>query len=173
MEEFSISINSSNSDFYSGKHSIFLFRVNVQREEYLKGKLALRCKNLSDALFYFIRAAKKKSIVSDGLIKKKSLKRIHKIVIKLIKKYQYYGIIKWEMKEKVHEYERQKQRSNYKRYNSTFNIKSDIENIPKEKCPATFKQEMEKIKLRVNDDINECNIKQVKDIINIHLFYLI
>ena len=69
------------------------------------------------------------------------------------------------MKEKVHEYERQKQRSNYKRYNSTYNIKSDIENIPKEKCPATFKQEMEKIKLRVNDDINECNIKQVKDII--------
>ena len=125
----------------------------------------MRCKNLSDALFYFIRAAKKKSIVSDGLIKKKSLKRIHKIVIKLIKKYQYYGIIKWEMKEKVHEYERQKQRSNYKRYNSTYNIKSDIENIPKEKCPATFKQEMEKIKLRVNDDINECNIKQVKDII--------
>ena len=165
IEDFSHSINSSNSDLDSGSQSVFLFRVNVQREEYLKGKLALRCKNLSDALFYFIRAAKKKSIVSDGLIKKKSLKRIHKIVIKLIKKYQYYGIIKWEMKEKVHEYERQKQRSNYKRYNSTYNIKSDIENIPKEKCPATFKQEMEKIKLRVNDDINECNIKQVKDII--------
>ena len=115
IEDFSHSINSSNSDLDSGSQSVFLFRVNVQREEYLKGKLALRCKNLSDALFYFIRAAKKKSIVSDGLIKKKSLKRIHKIVIKLIKKYQYYGIIKWEMKEKVHEYERQKQRSNYKR----------------------------------------------------------
>ena len=98
MEDFSHSINSSNSDLNSGSQSIFLFRVNVQREEYLKGKFALCCKNLNDALFYFIRAAKKKSIVSDGLIKKKSLKRIKKILSNLFKKYDYYDIINTEMK---------------------------------------------------------------------------
>ena len=165
MEEFSISINSSNSDFYSGNHSIFLFRVNVQREEYLKGKFALRCKNLDDALFYFIRAAKKESIVSDGLIKKKSLKRIQKILSKLFKKYEYYNIINTKMKEI--DYGSLKHLSNNRKHSSFNNNKISTENNSKEKnkYTFTFKQEMEKIKISIMNDIDECNIKQVKDII--------
>ena len=163
MEDFSHSINSSNSDLNSGSQSIFLFRVNVQREEYLKGKFALCCKNLNDALFYFIRAAKKKSIVSDGLIKKKSLKRIKKILSNLFKKYDYYDIINTEMNEI--EYESLKQRANNKKYNSLYNNKINPENNSKEKNKSTFKQEMEKIKTRIINDINECNVKQAQDII--------
>ena len=93
VEDISQSTNSSSNDLDSGSQSVFLFRVNVQRGEYLKGKFALRCKNYNDALFYFIRAAKKTSIVMDGLIKKKSLKRICKILQKIFKKYEKYGII--------------------------------------------------------------------------------
>ena len=163
VEDFSHSINSSSSDYDSGSQSIFLFRVNVQREEYLKGKFALLCQNLDDALFYFIRAAKKKSIVSDGLIKKKSLKRINKIITKLFKKYEYYGIINKEMKEI--EYELLNQRSYSKKFNSSYNTKSNKENISKQKNSTTFKQEMEKIKIRVMNDIDEFNVKQLKDII--------
>ena len=165
MEEFSISINSSNSDFYSGNQSIFLFRVNVQREEYLKGKFALRCKNLDDALFYFIRAAKKESIVSDGLIKKKSLKRIQKILSKLFKKYEYYNIINTKMKEI--DYGSLKHLSNNRKHSSFNNNKISTENNSKEKnkYTFTFKQEMEKIKISIMNDIDECNIKQAKDII--------
>ena len=43
------------------------------------------CKNYSDALGYFINAAKKKRIVLDGLIKKRSLKHIAKISEKVLK----------------------------------------------------------------------------------------
>ena len=75
VDEFSHSINSENSGYDSESQSVFLFRVNIQRGEYLKGKFAMRCKNYSDALFYFIRAARKKSVVSDGLIQKKSLNK--------------------------------------------------------------------------------------------------
>ena len=163
VEDFSHSINSSSSDYDSGSQSIFLFRVNVQREEYLKGKFALLCQNLDDALFYFIRAAKKKSIVSDGLIKKKSLKRINKIIPKLFKKYEYYGIINKQMKEI--ENELLNQRSYSKKFTFAYNTRSNTENISKQKHSTTFKQEMEKIKIRVMNDIDECNVKQTKDII--------
>ena len=59
------------------------------------------CNNYTDALFFFIRAAKKNSIVLDGLIKKKSLKKIHKILIIFFNKYKNYGIINSIMKEKI------------------------------------------------------------------------
>jgi hypothetical protein len=70
IEDFSSSMNSNNSEFDSGSQSVFLFRVNVQRGEYLKGKFALKCKNLTDALFYFIRAAKKSRLLWMDLLKK-------------------------------------------------------------------------------------------------------
>ena len=72
-----------NNEFNSGSQSVFLFKVNIQRSEFLKGKFAMRCHNYTDALFFFIRSAKKKSIVIDGLIKKKSLKRLTQILSKL------------------------------------------------------------------------------------------
>ena len=56
--------------------SAFMFRVNIQKCDFLKGKFALCCKNFNDALYFFIRASKKKRIVIDGLIKKRSLKNI-------------------------------------------------------------------------------------------------
>ena len=165
IEDFSSSMNSNNSEFDSGSQSVFLFRVNVQRGEYLKGKFALKCKNLTDALFYFIRAAKKKSIVMDGLIKKKSLKRICKIIIKLFKKYDKYGIIRWQMKQKLMEYEKSKIRSFNKKYSSSVQIKTEDEYISNKKYLTTFKQELEKIKSEIVLDINECSAKQTKDII--------
>ena len=63
--------NSENKEFNAVSQSVFLFKVNIQRSDFLKGKFALCCKNYKDALFYFIRSSKKKSIVIDGLIKKK------------------------------------------------------------------------------------------------------
>ena len=53
----------SNNDLNSSSQSVFLFRVNIQRGDFLKGKFALACKNYNDALFFFIRTAKKKSII--------------------------------------------------------------------------------------------------------------
>ena len=55
LEEFSTVLNSESG---AGNQSLFLFKVNVQRGEYLKGKFALTCKNYNDALYYFIRASK-------------------------------------------------------------------------------------------------------------------
>ena len=87
INDSSYIINSeNNNEFNSGStQSIFLFRINIQRNDFLKGKFALCCQNYNDALFYFIRSAKKKSLVIDGLIKKRSLKHIFKIMQKLNK----------------------------------------------------------------------------------------
>ena len=164
MEDFNHAMNSTNSEFDSGSQSVFLFRVNVQRGEYLKGKFALRCKNINDALFYFIRAAKKKSIVSDGLIKKKALKRIGKILIKLYKKYEKYGIIRWQMKSKFSEYEKSKIRSFNKKHTAAFN-KEEEDKTKNKKHQLSFRQEMEKIKNSVCLELNESEAKQAKDII--------
>ena len=101
IEDFSL--NSNKTDFNSGSQSLFLFKINLQRFEFLKGKFALICHNYTDALFFFIRASQKSSIVFDGNIKKKSLKRIYKISSILLKKYNKYGINNWIMKEKMSE----------------------------------------------------------------------
>ena len=37
-----------------------MFKVNIQKNTFLKGKFCFYCKNYNDALFYFINAAKKK-----------------------------------------------------------------------------------------------------------------
>ena len=165
IEDFSHSINSSNAEIDSSSQTVFLFRVNIQRGEYLKGKFALRCKNINDALFYFIRAAKKESIVSDGLIKKKSLKRISKILLKLLKKYQKYGIIRWQIWEKFSEFERSKIRTLTKKFSSLINLKFDEGNKRNKRYNLTFRQELEKIKTDVLNELNECSAKQAKNII--------
>ena len=165
IEDVSHNVNSSNSEFDSSSQSVFLFRVNLQRGEYLKGKFALRCKNINDALFYFIRSAKKESIVSDGLIKKKCLKRIGKILLKLFKKYDNYGIIRWQMREKFSELEKAKIRTINKKYSLIINPIGDEDNNRNRKYHSTFKQEMEKIKNNVINELNECNARQAKNII--------
>ena len=160
-------MNSTNSELNSSSQSVFLFRVNIQRGDFLKGKFALACKNYNDALFFFIRSAKKKSIVLDGLIQKKALKHIYKISIKIMKKLQNYGIINFPANEKLTEYEKSKHRSNkkivhnYDKNNSNNEEGKDSE----EKIENTFRDELDIIKNEILKDISECNAKQAKDII--------
>ena len=165
VDEFSHTMNSVNSGYDSESQSVFLFRVNVQRGEYLKGKFAMICKNYSDALFYFIRAAKKKSIVLDGLIQKKSLNRIIKILEKLHKKYDKYGIIRWQMNKRILEYENSKIMTNKKKYSTAFSNYSRDEKTTKIKFQFTFKKEMDIIKKEIINDLNKCEVKQAKDIV--------
>ena len=163
IEDFS-NVSYDINDLNSGSKSVFLFKINLQRAEFLKGKFALRCKNYTDALFYFIRASKKNSIALDGLIIKKSLKNISKILNKLIKKYGNYGILNWAMKEKIKEYGRNKMHQYNKKLsqivkNNNFNKRESI------KYQNTFKKEMMIIKENLEEEIGEYNINQTKDII--------
>ena len=132
--------------------------ISKQRAEYLKGKFALLCKNNTDALFFFIRAAKKKSIVSDGLIKKKCLKRISKILSNLFQRFNDYDIINWTMKEKIHHFEKAKTRYFNKKIKNNY----EKEDLIKD---DSFKKKMLIIKNDVINDIGECNTKQTKDLI--------
>lgn len=79
----------------SSNQSAFQFKIHIQRGNFLKGKFALICKDYYDAVYYFVNASKKDLLVFDGLIKKRALEHLQKLVIKLetkIKKnYQYYG----------------------------------------------------------------------------------
>ena len=148
-------MNLENNDINSGSHSVFLFKVNIQRGDFLKGKLAIACDNYKDALFFFILASKKKSIVLDGLIQKKSLKYINKITNKIYKKLEKYGIINSLINNSFIEYDKIKYRKNNK---INLNNKED-------KDKKTFKDEINIIKNEILNDINECNVKQSKDII--------
>ena len=148
-------MNLENNDINSGSHSVFLFKVNIQRGDFLKGKLAIACDNYKDALFFFILASKKKSIVLDGLIQKKSLKYINKITNKIYKKLEKYGIINSLINNSFIEYDKIKYRKNNK---INLNNKED-------KDKKTFKDEINIIKNEILNDINECNAKQSKDII--------
>ena len=163
IEEISQNLNSEDNEFNAGTQSVFLLRVNIQREEYLKGKFANKCNHYSDALFYFIRAAQKNSIVLDGLIKKKALIKIFKIGNKLGKKFKNYGISQWLMKENFLEFEKSKIRTKNKR-SSYFDYKEkDI--IIQIKNNSTFDKEISETKSKITEDINECCAKNAKDII--------
>ena len=159
LDDFSI-LSSDNSEFNLENQSLFLFKINLQRAEFLKGKFALLCKNNTDALFFFIRAAKKKSIVLDGLIKKKALKRIYKILSNLKKRYNEYDIISWRMKEQILNFEKSKTRHFNKKMNNNNN--NEKENSKKDN---SFKMEMIIIKNDIMNDLEECNAKQTKDLI--------
>ena len=148
-------MNLENNDINSGSHSVFLFKVNIQRGDFLKGKLAIACDNYKDALFFFILASKKKSIVLDGLIQKKSLKYINKITNKIYKKLEKYGILNSLINNSFIEYDKIKYRKN---------IKVNLNN-KEDKDKKTFKDEINMIKNEILNDINECNVKQSKDII--------
>ena len=166
-----------NNEFNSGSQSVFLFKVNIQRSEFLKGKFAMRCHNYTDALFFFIRSAKKKSIVIDGLIKKKSLKRLTQILSKLFERYNDYGIIEYGMKEKIFELEKLKSRYFSKKNTSKSVNINYINNLNENEYKQnwkwyTFKKEMMIIKNDLINDTGECNVKQKKDIIVIIDFNL-
>ena len=173
VEDYSHNLNSANSEFNSSSQSVFLFRVNIQRSDFLKGKFAIACKNIKDALYFFIRAAKKKSIVLDGLIQKKALKHIFKISVKVYKNLEKYGIINLPIDEKFNEFKTSKNRIFKKKESqSHVSVKNNINNInneegkeSEEKTENTFREEMELIKNDILKDISECNAKQSKDII--------
>ena len=169
IEDYSHSISSTNNELNSGSQSVFLFKVNIQRGDFLKGKFALTCKNYNDALFFFIRAAKKRSIVLDGLIQKKSLKRILKISMKLSKQLETYGINNLSMNQKLLEYDKIKHRNINKKSNQNYIDKNNLNNEEgkqsEDKNTNSFEEEMEKIKKEIKNNINECNAKQSKDII--------
>mgnify|MGYP006873018115 CR=1 FL=1 len=149
-------MNLENNDINLGSHSVFLFKVNIQRGDFLKGKLAFACQNYKDALFFFILASKKKSIVLDGLIQKKSLKYINKITNIIYKKLENYGIINSLMNKSFIEYDKIK----HKKTNNKTNLVNKEDEDKK-----TFKDEIKMIKDEILNDINECNDKQSKDII--------
>ena len=160
VDDYSHNLNSENNELNSGSQSVFLFRVNIQRGDFLKGKFALYCKNYNDALFFFIRAAKKKSIVLDGLIQKKSLNHINKICLKIRKRLEIYGLINLSVNKKLLEYEKSKLRGGNKKINNNYADKDS-----EEKKENTFKEELEYIKNEISKNINECNAKQSKDIL--------
>ena len=165
VNDFSHTINSvENRELNSSSQSVFLFKINIQRSEFLKAKMALCCKNYNDALFYFIRSAKKNSLVIDGLIKKRSLKHIFKIMQKLKKKYEAFGLIKLPIKEKIDEFDKiQKAKKRSGRKKLTNISKNNEENNENKK--ESFFDEIQIIKNDLIKDINECNAQQAKDII--------
>ena len=151
--------NPEDKKLNSGNQSIFLFKVNIQRSDFLRGKLALCCKNYNDALYYFIKSSQKKSIVIDGLIKKKSLKHLYKIIHKMKINYEKYGLGKLPLKENFNEFEKVKAKLKRKKLNNK-NIENNIDNLQK-----TFNDEIQIIKNGIINDISECNAKKEKDII--------
>jgi len=165
IDDYSHSLNSADGELNSGSQSVFLFRINIQRSDFLKGKFALECKNINDALFFFIRAAKKNSIVLDGLIQKKSLEYILKISSKIMKKLRIYSLMHLPTKKKLTEYENYRNRLGKKTNYNTRKYSDEDGKDSEEKNEITFKDEMEDIINEISIDINECNAKQSKDII--------
>ena len=164
IKDITVKVNISNSQIDTENRSVFLFRVNIQREEYLKGKFAMKCKNYNDALYYLIRASQKKSIAIDGLIKKKSLKKMLKILNILMKQYKKYRIDKLNMEENVLIFENVKA-GHISRRNNKFD-KNENNNInDRNQKTLTFQQEIEFVKDIIKNEFNECCIKKAKDII--------
>ena len=154
INTLSQSLYSENKEFNLESQTVFLFRVNIQKINYLKAKFSLYCKNYEDALFFFIKSAKKISIINDGLIKKKSLKHIYKLLIKMQKKYKKFGINNLNMNKELKKYKRDKNEIKNKKIINRA-----------EKSKITFSESIDIIKRKIILDINEYNVKQDKDII--------
>ena len=164
IDDYSHSLNNENFEFNLESQTAFSFRINIQKSNFLKGKFCLYCKNYIDALFYFIRASKNESIVTDGLIKKRSLKHIYKILIKMNKKYEKLGLKNLNMNKKLKEYNREKNKI-YNTKNKFGKTRIDKQENIKDKHNITFGDKIKLIKLDILQDINECKAKQEKDII--------
>ena len=163
LEEYS-KRTSDNKDFNFENPSTLMFRINIQRFDFLKGKFSLYCKNYNDALFYFIRAAKKKNIIIDGLIKKRSLKHIYKITLILKEKFQSLLLKNLYMEKKLKEFQKHRTKIYDKKLSFGRKYSNKITNV-KSKKSLTFGEEIENIKLKILECIDEFKIKQKKDIL--------
>ena len=144
-----VQTNSNNiNDFNS--QSGFLFKVHIQRSDFLRGKFALICHDYTEAIYYFIKSSKSKTVVLDGLIKKKSLKHLNKIAKKLKKK-----IIDDKLVYKTFD-------EDLLNPNVTYSL---IDNSKIEKNDITYGEKIYEIMSQISKDIDECNIKQLKDIL--------
>ena len=168
IDAYTHNVSSSHNEFNSGNQSALLFQVNLQRCDFLKGKFALVCKNYSDAVGYFISAAKKKRIVLDGLIKKRALKHIFKIAKKakeIIEAKNYsgmsyneiYNILNFNSKKKVPQINNNNLENNLTAGNE--------DKIEEDKKDIKLRDKMNEIIKNIEHDKNECNEKQLKDII--------
>ena len=174
LDNYSNKLSNNDNIYNYLNDSSFLFKVNMQRTDFLKGKFAIVCQNYDDALFYLIRAAKKKSIVSDGLIKKKALKRIMKITLKIQKflnQKENDLPIKdvfsncnnlLEVINKSILARKKEEKDNEISLNEIENNSIEEENITNN---IMFNNGIKMIINEVNKDIEECNIKQLKDVI--------
>ena len=164
LEDYS-NFNSESNEYVFETQSSFMFRINIQRCDFLKGKFSLACKNYNDALFYFIRAAKKKSLVIDGLIKKKSLKHIYKITSIIKEKIEQFKLKNLNMEKEMKEFQKIK---NNILYNKKLSIGKKYSNRYlkcKEINTETFGEKIEKIKYNILKNIKEFEIKENKDIL--------
>ena len=161
VDDYSQNLNTDNFEYNLESQTASSFRVNMQKSNFLKGKFCLCCQNYKDALYYFISAAKKNSIVIDGLIKKKSLKHIYKLSEKLEKFYTHFGLKKLNMEKELKLYNNDKKKK-IKKGRKTTNISEINQNMLFTK---TFGDEIISIKEKIYQNINECNAKQEKDII--------
>jgi len=177
LDNYSNKLSNNDNIYNYLNDSSFLFKINMQRSDFLKGKFALVCQNYDDAIFFLIRAAKKKSIVSDGLIKKKALRSIMKILLK-IQKYLNLKDNDLPIKDVISNaknllevinrniLDKRKEESNNNK--SIIEVESDNEdsNITNNyKNKITFCNGIKMIINEVNKDIEECNIKQLKDVL--------
>ena len=164
VDDYSHNLNSENNELNLESQSAFMFRINIQKSDFLKGKFSFYCGNYNDALFYFTRASKKRSIVIDGLLKKRSLKYINKILTKLEKKFENLRLKNLNMEKELDEYKKNRdkilnKKINVGKQNTNKSEKYDGINI------ISFGEKIENIKRAIINDISECNAKQEKDII--------
>ena len=173
---------SNNDNIYNYiNDSSFLFKINMQRTDFLKGKFALVCQNYDDAVFFLIRAAKKKSIVSDGLIKEKALRSIMKILLKIQK---FVNLKENDLPIKdvfcntknlidvINRIILDKRKEETTNDNSILEVESNKEDFNKNNKnkknnnnDISFSNGIKMIINEVNKDIEECNIKQLKDVL--------
>ena len=162
VNSYAQNFNLNNNELDSENQSALLFQINLQRSDFLKGKFALACENYSDAIGYLISAAKKKRIVIDGLIKKRALKHIFKIAEKTGK------IINNNNYKNLNFYESIMGLKN-KNITKLNMIKSGLNGFEEvdfeENKNINITDKMRIIMEYILDDINECNEKQLKDII--------
>ena len=172
---------SNNDNIYNYiNDSSFLFKINMQRTDFLKGKFALVCQNYDDAVFFLIRAAKKKSIVSDGLIKEKALRSIMKILLKIQK---FVNLKENDLPIKdvfcntknlldvINRIILDKRKEETNNDNSIIEVESNKEEFKNKNIKNNnnndilFSNGIKMIINEVNKDIEECNIKQLKDVL--------
>ena len=163
VDDYSHNLNTENYEFDLESQTVFMFRINIQRSNFLKGKFSLCCKNYNDALFYFMSAVKKNSIVIDGLIKKRSLKHIYKLLKKMKKKFEKLGLKNLYMDKEIKNYQQDKNKINHKSNIIELRNKYNLKKI-KENENKTFGEEIEIINADIIQYINECNAKKEKDI---------